>query len=409
MSDSYVAQCPQCRTRFRVSRAQLGAAQGAVRCGACLHVFNAARQIADAARAAAAARPVTPPPATGAKPAATPPVRPAVPTPQPPPQPAQQQPPLSAAPKPPAVPMQEKPAAPARVDELRIHDDLDLGDLNLDEELERLDKAEQDQLSEEFKTLKGAPGTAERLLGPASVTEADDEAWAEALLREESLSAERNHGATEPQPEPIGPAKAAPVKASEPVRATDDTEAELPGLALHELDEPPLQLDWQKPRKPWGRWLLWGLLILLALAALAFQYLRHNFENLARQDQYRPWFERACQTLGCSLPSRVDITQIRSSNLVVRSHPSYRGALVVDAILYNRASFTQPFPLLELRFADIGGQPIASRRFKPSEYLSGELAGQKDMPSQTPIHISLEILDPGSKAVNYSLAFHSPE
>ncbi len=94
---------------------------------------------------------------------------------------------------------------------------------------------------------------------------------------------------------------------------------------------------------------------------------------------------------------------------MVRSHPSYRGALVVDAILYNRASFAQPFPLLELRFADIGGQPIASRRFKPSEYLSGELAGQQDMPSQTPIHISLEILDPGSKAVNYSLAFHSPE
>jgi hypothetical protein len=31
------------------------------------------------------------------------------------------------------------------------------------------------------------------------------------------------------------------------------------------------------------------------------------------------------------------------------------------------------------------------------------------MPPQTPIHISLDILDPGTRAVNYSLSFHSPE
>ena len=84
-------------------------------------------------------------------------------------------------------------------------------------------------------------------------------------------------------------------------------------------------------------------------------------------------------------------------------------ALMVDAILYNRAQFAQPFPLLELRFADLNGQLIASSRFRPSEYLSGELAGQDEMPPQTPIHISLEIKDPGAKAVNYSLSFHSPE
>jgi hypothetical protein len=109
------------------------------------------------------------------------------------------------------------------------------------------------------------------------------------------------------------------------------------------------------------------------------------------------------------LPSKVDITQVKSSNLVVRSHPEFSGALVVDAILYNRAPFSQPFPLLEMRFADINGQLLASRRFKPSEYLAGELAGKAEMPPQTPIHIALDILDPGTQAVNYSLSFHSPE
>jgi hypothetical protein len=185
-----------------------------------------------------------------------------------------------------------------------------------------------------------------------------------------------------------------------------------PGLRdehLFELDDEPLQLDWQQPRRSWGRWLGWGLLNLLGAVALSGQYLNYHFDELARQDQYRPWFEQLCPTLGCLLPSKVDIKQIKSSNLVVRSHPQFSGALVVDAILYNRAPFTQPFPLLEMRFADINGQLLASRRFKPSEYLAGELAGQAEMPPQTPIHISLDILDPGTHAVNYSLSFHSPE
>ena len=186
-------------------------------------------------------------------------------------------------------------------------------------------------------------------------------------------------------------------------------EPELRDEHLFELDDEPLELDWQPPKKPWGRWLGWGLLNLLGASALAGQYVIYHFDELARQDQYRPWFEQLCPAIGCQLPSKVDINQVKSSNLVVRSHPEFSGALVVDAILYNRAAFSQPFPLLEIRFADINGQLLASRRFKPSEYLAGELAGNAEMPPQTPIHISLDILDPGTQAVNYSLSFHSPE
>ena len=36
MSASFITQCPHCLTSFRVNQAQLGAANGAVRCGACL-------------------------------------------------------------------------------------------------------------------------------------------------------------------------------------------------------------------------------------------------------------------------------------------------------------------------------------------------------------------------------------
>lgn len=418
MTESFVTQCPHCNTRFRVARSQLRAARGAVRCGSCLQVFNAAKQLQEQGL-------YTPDPV---QPVSTPAPAPVV-----------------------ASTPQEQPEE----ETLWIHDDLDLEHLDLDEELARLEH-EQSQHH-----------TASPKASSPEVEPAHDERWAEELLAAEQAASQQQAQAarassddeelrrprsnyqpltlierTEPklgsvetysapdevesheldnaqddQPPALG------LNASrneeiddEPVYASFGTPEKDPNLSLAqndkrlvELDDEPLNLDYQERKKGGAMRLLWTLLALLAALALGGQYVAYHFDEMARQDQYRPWFEKACPIVGCELPSKVDISQIKSSNLVVRSHPDFSGALVVDAIIYNRASFTQPFPLLEMRFADINGKLLASRRFKPSEYLAGELAGKTEMPSQTPIHIALDILDPGSKAVNYSLSFHSPE
>nr|WP_298173916.1 DUF3426 domain-containing protein [uncultured Pseudomonas sp.] len=449
MTESFVTQCPHCRTSFRVNRAQLGAAHGAVRCGACLHVFNAAQQLLAqrqnppaVAHSSVATSGVST--SSGAMPG------PAKPNPQ--------AAPVAKTPHATATPPGKKPS-----DTLWIHDDLDLDSLDLDEELAKLEQQEQ-QLSQQFRDLEQAPKYAEAFNRPPRVDpEPHDERWAEALLHETPakaplsiapsdnapaqparavqteapVSAPARPATIEPErqkPTPTAPTAKAPVRDSvhiesaEPLdqNAEDDLEPPIepvankarkaprsePGLRdehLFELDDEPLQLDWQPPKKPWGRRLGWALLNLIAAGALAGQYAHYHFDELARQDHYRPWFEQLCPLIGCTLPSKVDINQIKSSNLVVRSHPEFSGALIVDAIIYNRAPFAQPFPLLEIRFADINGRLLASRRFKPGEYLAGELAGKEEMPPQVPIHISLDILDPGSQAVNYSLSFHSPE
>jgi predicted Zn finger-like uncharacterized protein len=478
MTDSFVTQCPHCRTSFRISRAQLGAAHGAVRCGACMRVFNAAQQLlVDQNRAS---KPATSTPAVTPPPTAAP-ARPAAPATQP-----SAVPPAGPAPIPAAAPDQPAPpqAAPATltakpspapaatekpsVDTLWIHDDLDLDSLDLDEELAKLEEQEM-QLSREFLAMDSATQANEHLLYGEDEDKRHDESWAESLIKDErprkpeALQVVRPQAEPtpeplykpEPRPERAEPSLPPPIPASvlktEPPRKaqpveTPEFERDEPALGdlaadadaeaigdddygitsaspskparsepalrdngLLDLSDDPLQLDWQQPKKPWGRWIGWGLLNLIAAGALATQYVIYHFEELARQDQYRPWFETICPEIGCTLPSKVDISQVRSTNLVVRSHPQYMDALMVDAILYNRAPFAQPFPLLELRFADLNGQLIASSRFRPSEYLSGELAGRDEMPPQTPIHISLEIKDPGSRAVNYSLSFHSPE
>jgi len=421
MTDSFVTQCPHCQTSFRVSHAQLSVARGVVRCGSCLQVFNAAKQLLEQHAGKDAVTPVAP--LIAALPDEVPP--------------AVESPPIIEQPEPRAISQKQWNASA-----------LDLDSLDLDEELARLEQREIQPATD-----LGRPRE-DSLSARRDSPEPDDAAWPDSLF-----SAPADERLTEPedQPqindiEPVKPERTEPSLSLEPVdlddepaiphlrlhdpidpnarrerlSASEESADDLPSIeplrkkreraepgvraeVLQDLTDDPLQLDWQKRRSPWGRRLLWLVLVLLAAGGLAAQYIAYHFDELARQDQYRPWFQQICPQIGCEVPSKVDIARIKSSNLVVRSHPEFNGALVVDAIIYNRATFSQPFPLLELRFADLNGHLIASRRFKPGEYLKGDLEGLAEMPPQTPIHIALDILDPGPKAVNYSLSFHSPE
>ncbi len=417
MTDSFVTQCPHCQARFRVSHAQLNVARGVVRCGSCLQVFNAVRQLLEQRANAPAAAPE--------KPAAG------------------------------ETAVEITPEAPRAISQKQwTAEELDLDNLDLDEELAKLERREiqhaQPLSAERRQASADRRQAGDALSASRNTVKAEEEKWAASLFSEppeERVQAEEDEPEpakapatkqrTEPSmsfhsddldeepplrspPEdddldpPLTPVTEAldepqPEEHPKPRRKRPRPEASVHDDVLQDLEDDPLHLYAQKRPSSWGRRLIWIILVLLAAAGLAGQYIAYQFDDLARQDAYRPWFQQLCPTLGCTVPSRVDIAHIKSSNLVVRSNPEFAGALVVDAIIYNRATFTQPFPLLELRFADLNGSLIASRRFKPAEYLSGELAGVSEMPSQTPIHISLDILDPGSKAVNYSLSFHSPE
>jgi len=405
MTDSFVTQCPHCQTSFRVSHAQLSVARGVVRCGSCLQVFNAAKQLLEQRSGKEAVIP--------------------------------------------AAPTIVEPPAPRAISQKQWSaTEMDLDSLDLDEELARLEQREIQPTTEFGRHRENGLSARRDSVGH------DDEPWSDSLFSEsaadraqaveadqrEMRSEPGKHSRTEPSfslepvdldDEPQVPQLRLNDPLDMPLRqdrlsATDAPDDDLPPIAplrkrhersesterveaLQDLTDDPLQLDWQKRRSPRGRRLFWLLLVLLGAAALAGQYIAYHFDELARQDQYRPWFQQVCPHIGCTVPSKVDIAKIKSSNLVVRSHPDFSGALVVDAIIYNRAPFSQPFPLLELRFADLNGHLIASRRFKPGEYLNGDLEGLLEMPPQTPIHIALDILDPGPKAVNYSLSFHSPE
>lgn len=170
------------------------------------------------------------------------------------------------------------------------------------------------------------------------------------------------------------------------------------------IEPEPVEFSWIKHGgNIWYSNTFWLVLCTLAFALAVGQLAYFKFDTLSRIEPYRNYYSISCKLLDCRLPTLVDISKIRTANLVIRSHPQAEGELLVDAVLQNDAPFDQKFPSLDLIFTDINNQPIAAKRFKPSEYLAGELAGRTVMPSQQPIHIALQIEDPGPSAINYQM------
>jgi len=359
MAGQYKTRCPHCGAQFKISDEHLGQAQGAVRCGSCLQIFQATDHLlGDASGQHTTSK---------SSDRATPPQS----------SPNQWQHAL------------DDEAAPPPSDDQRhgADDSPGLGNIELSDSFLSLDRDDDEGLGEDFSDMQGAGG--------AGGDDAD-EAWAEALL--EDLEDEPAP-ATAPPPKPSRPA-ARP----DPVSEQDDQFEFLNSTPSRRRDVVNERLDYMAPPPSGPAVVLkWSLLSLLALAVLAGQYALFHFDTLARSPQWRPLYAEACQLLGCQLPLQSDLSRLRGANLVVRSHPQYRNALMVDALLFNEGDWPQPFPALELTFKNLRDEIVATRRFAPSEYLRGELAGLDAMPVNTPVHIALEIVDPGEQAVNYNL------
>ena len=150
------------------------------------------------------------------------------------------------------------------------------------------------------------------------------------------------------------------------------------------------------------------LSILLFGGLLSAQYLWQRMELYSQLPQLRPLYEAACTYLSCTLPEYTDIDSIRSENLTVQTHPTFANGLMVNTVIRNTASFKQAFPILIFSFNSAENNLIALREFTPAEYLDPGLRSIQAMPANTPVQISLAIMDPGAEAVNYTLAFRWP-
>ncbi|MFC4260633.1 DUF3426 domain-containing protein [Marinobacter lacisalsi] len=406
-TSSLLTRCPHCDTRFRVTDEQLSVANGKVRCGHCMEVFDA-RSHADADKENGSA-------AAGGD-------------------------------------AYESFSASDPEDDLIFQD-------NPEEDAAEGHYAGQktgfsdDELSESFL------GAGTRADSSGMVDDDDDmndvdESWAEAMLQEEfpdtpaRTDADRRSSSRAEAPEPAASSRpeTSPPHASpdperptpEPARNTPPQSPEDPELTEITAAPPPDEtlsgparqqdrvtggtfppLDDLSPyeqlsREPVAvqsrggngvRRSLWTLVILALIAGLVSQVAWFQFDRLSAIPELRPWYEKACEYAGCQLEPLVAMDRIQSRKLVVRTDPENRSALLVDAVIINQAEFEQPFPSIALTFSNLNGDVIAQSIFPPEDYLAGEADNLSAMPPGTPVRIAISIRDPGRDAVNYNLRF----
>lgn len=340
-------QCPQCQAIFQVTAEHLKAANGDVRCGQCLTVFNALDNLSEELPAESYEGEEAAP--AGAPDSGT-------------------EPPADWAP-PPEFP-EPGTAAEAEPEEMALGD-MDTAVVDLGEYLAAEDVAEGD--AEHIESI---------------------EAPAEAPV--ESLAGE---GEAPTPSEPVAASVTEP--ASEPATAAVDEAPktiQVPSVILDDLAREKAE-RLRPSNMPWA---VGSMALMLVFLLQAVYFAR---DDLARDPALRPWLETACSYVGCTLSRPAATDQIEILGWDVRSHPTAPKALVASTTLINNAPFAQPFPLLELRFSDITGTPLAQRRFKPREYLPAGTDFQAGMRPDTPLHVELELMDPGSAAVNFE--FHA--
>lgn len=152
--------------------------------------------------------------------------------------------------------------------------------------------------------------------------------------------------------------------------------------------------------------LLYSFAVVLLVALAGFQLVL--FKSTAFANTFpvlQPLLISMCQNLPCRYTGNHNRKLIKIVSRDVRLHPKIKGALLISATVTNQANYTQPYPTILLKFTDLTGATVAQRYFKPTEYLGLLNKPFALMPSKKPVQLNIEILDPGSDAINFQFFF----
>jgi len=174
----------------------------------------------------------------------------------------------------------------------------------------------------------------------------------------------------------------------------DDAEASAEPAAASATG-PVLHLDLEPDLPPrWARF-LWPTLALALVGALALQ--------LIGPDQWRV---------------DLDLPGLRSDELApipnavqlvsrdMHDHPSLDDAVVISAVMVNRAAATVPWPHIEVRLFDASQQAIGQRRLTPTDYLAEGTDIDAGLASDLRVPLVLEMAVAASRPEGFSMSFH---
>jgi predicted Zn finger-like uncharacterized protein len=390
-------QCPHCSTVFRIYAEQLTQAHGQVRCGICEGSFNALESLSEYRDGFAASTAMRGDMAASAKQAAQVKQTPA--------------PEQSTAPKP-SSKVEQVTGATTITAAAEAIEEVEHVDHEARPAAEQHVAREPSFEPQHAATAPAAYATAEadRPEEPAPLNPIEPETtdlttpWEDAAV---SLRATRDDD-TETAPAAkviaeetgVAAASTATAPANESLAPpSTQTERALPDLGI--IAAEPRRISATEAPRGWLKTTVWAVTNVALIMVLLGQYTYFNRNTLSQYPQLRPWLTGFCAVFSCNTPLPRDVSQIKLTSRVVQSHPKRANALLIDATLLNDADFRQAYPLVELRFSDLNNHLVAGRRFRPSEYLPANTSVQAGMPPHQPVHITLEIVDPGKQAVSF--------
>lgn len=339
-------RCPHCLTVFVVAAEQLKAAHGNVRCGTCLESFDAIPHLSDG--------PVQTPPA---------------------PDEAE------------STFEEEEEFAPAADVEPGVESEPEI------------DLASEFDVTPEFSSEAAIPPE------PDFVTDDAGDPRSAAEQLSSTLDAVRAAASEDDIPQANTQASSDTARRvsvlEDPTRDEDESSSEmLPEVLREEAED--LAARSASRRRTVG----YAVAALALLALMAGQYVFFMPEDAARRyPQWRGAIESVCVRIGCVLPERRDPGRIRVVSRDVRVHPRIEGVMQIKATLANSAPYRQPYPLVRFTLFNVNGQTIATRDFKPSEYLGRSVAASARLRPKTPFQVELDVLAPEEAAVSFEFSF----
>jgi len=370
-------RCPECRTVFHISAAELKAADGTVICGACETTFDALDSLSE-----------TRPEDSGPVAAAT----------------REEVPESSEATAETADGEEQARDEDEFLQELEsLIGDEDAEDLNASEDKTAADRSDsvdeaknededEDEREEDedyelpdpdsvFSVDDASAGAEETYGGPFVGEDDEDEPRVDAqpMLDEDTASAGR--GGEEAGATPETPA--------------DDPEAES-GESIPEFarDEEP------RGGKLWIRLVL----VLVAVLLLAATWAHSQRGKLLRHPAGEAVLGSFYSMFGIDAEPKWSPADFRAVKWEAVADPERPGQLVVAVDFVNKASFAQPYPIIRIALQDRFGRRVGRHDFAPEDYLEGYSADNK-LPAEGRVRTTIEVPDPEAQAEGFRVDF----
>ena len=194
-----------------------------------------------------------------------------------------------------------------------------------------------------------------------------------------------------------------PIATNAKINSVDSIEHQLNLNENSFSDEPPAAPPKKQHRWPW---LLGTILMLFALLAQATYFFR--VEIAAYLPGSKPLLSSYCHLLKCTipLPRKAELLSIESSDLEANSNNP--NAIILNALLHNRANHVQAFPNLELSLTDVQDKLVARRTFAPVSYLKDGEDEKTGLAPNRELTIKLHLDTADLKPTGYKLFLFYP-